>query len=646
MKTIPINTFKFGTIDSIEDFSIPRGAASRSLGWLTLGDRIELIRGRRRLGSELSGVGRVSGLRVGYRNDGTQVLFRTRGKKSEYFDADTEDWVEIGSDVLGDNVVTSAEPYGEDISIEPYTSLSGAQIWLNSPNISGPKKIMVTNPGTAVDQYDAAKNFKGYIKFKTGRMWLWNRGPSGTGKVTDKTGLYGSKIDKDEVSDHTLVSGEALGASGSTLYSGTLATVSGKKTCFGVVITDGVETFQDDKNGTLIGSAGGTGTINYATGAYSVTFNAVTPNPVTGDYYTEDSSVGGVADFTKSGTRTAGEGFVIRQDDAGGPFQNLLPYNDSFYCMHTLKTWRLQISADDLTATNRIFRERAGTPYWRAPVDTGNGVYFIDETEANNPRLSVLTLDTASSEVIPVAISNSLDLSGYRFDKSAGHEWGDYIIWTCREKGELINNRMLAYNKIWKCYDFIPYYASTLETYNGVLHVGDSLSSNVYEIFSGVDDDDSTIENYWDGMADNLDLPGLKKSKKIVLEGDIGPDQGIRVYVSVDKGAYVEIGLGATSAAWPEGEPAIYGKGSYVDRTNRVAVGAMTLGRGEVGGGSALMGDVEAYHYKREFQINQDRFERIKVRFVAVAIGYASVSLHEWKDIRHKSNKIPLRYRG
>src|ERR1700716_4079005 len=59
------------------------------------------------------------------------------------------------------------------------------------------------------------------------------------------------------------------GALGGTHYAGTLSAVSGKKTCMYVAIKEAVgETLTDDRNGNLVGNAGSTGTINYATGAY------------------------------------------------------------------------------------------------------------------------------------------------------------------------------------------------------------------------------------------------------------------------------------------------------------------------------------------------------------------------------------------
>lgn len=72
-----------------------------------------------------------------------------------------------------------------------------------------------------------------------------------------------------------------------------------------VVIGDGVETFADDCFGNLTGDAGGSGTINYKTGAYTLTFNAnvVLATEVTADYVTAvDGVLEGEADTTKSGS--------------------------------------------------------------------------------------------------------------------------------------------------------------------------------------------------------------------------------------------------------------------------------------------------------------------------------------------------------
>jgi hypothetical protein len=86
--------------------------------------------------------------------------------------------------------------------------------------------------------------------------------------------MYLSYIDKSTYTDYTAVTAEAIGALGSTTYSGTLAAKAAKRTVFLVVIKEaGGETLIDNGDGTLTGNQGSTGTINYSTGAYSVTFN-------------------------------------------------------------------------------------------------------------------------------------------------------------------------------------------------------------------------------------------------------------------------------------------------------------------------------------------------------------------------------------
>jgi len=115
----------------------------------------------------------------------------------------------------------------------------------------------------------------------------------------------------------TAVPSEVIGTgNGSQVtFSGTLTQTDVQS----VIITDSIETFTDDKNGFLVGSAGGTGTIDYATGAYSVTFNAAPANTqsVNTSYSYADGFITPTADLFS--TRSNAEALTadVRIDSAG-----------------------------------------------------------------------------------------------------------------------------------------------------------------------------------------------------------------------------------------------------------------------------------------------------------------------------------------
>lgn len=628
-KSVIYKDWTYGIIDSVEQTSIPDTAASRSLNWITESTKVALRRGYARLGTTNNDnthpiTGLITAQKVGLSGT-TDIVFRKRGRKLEYYDTATDNWIEVDTNVF------PVEAENDDVTMANYSSVSGAQLWCGSPNMH-PLKIMTANPGNSTDMTDTDKNTKGYIAIKQNRMFQWD------GK--DKTGLRGSYIDKDEVTDFTQISDEAIGAAGSTNYTGTLAfkAADAQRTCLEVTFTDGVETFTDNFDGTLTGSAGGDGTINYTTGAYDITFNAAAAAPVTATYRWEDSTASGIADFTKSPTRTAGQGFVFRQDDGGGIFRNLMSIGSTEYCFHDTKTWALTISLDDTEATNLIYRDRVGLPFFRAACETGDGIYYIDDTDQNDPHLRLLSFDMGGSEVIPKSVSKRLKLnnekigksfSGYNFDKVAMIEWGEYIVFACRTEDSIPNNRVFTYNKQTGAIDEHDYFVSCFAIYQGSLLGGDSVVGNVNVLFSGHDDDGSDISNYWEGKLNDFGISRLKKQKKIVLQGEIGPEQSINIYVAIDRGSYVLVGT-------------ISGNGSYVDTTEGVSVGRMTVGRGEVGGGGA---EIQAYNYMHELRLAIDKFQLIKLKFEATALGYASVSTVEMKDLRMKFTKIPLKYR-
>lgn len=644
-KQIQILNFKYGLIDSVEPQSIPRGASSRCLNWINQGTKIELRRGYDILGTSIDGIGKVTGLGVAKKPNSDDILYRTRKRKIEYYDTVSADWIEVGSDALPAAVVAT-DSLGEDISIESYSNPTGPQIWFNSPH-AGPIKIMTANPGSYAEMYVLGTNYKGYMRIKGGRMFVWKR----FGNPGNNTDLFASHLDVRADSDYTQITAEVIAASGTLAFK-----ASGvRRICFQLVatMTSGGEVYTDNGDGTLTGSLGGSATINYMTGAYSGFSGAGTI-----DYRWADDSAdaaspptstsAGIANFKYTvAARVATEGFILPQGEFGD-FQNLFSLNGSEYCMHKRGTKVVTISSDDTDITNLTFRAKAGIPNHRAAVETSDGIYYIDDTDKNDIHFRILTLDNISTQVLPKSISKQfkiadiyvgVDLNNYLFDKGVAIEFGDLILFACRTLDSEINNRVFIYNKVNKAINVLDYYVSSFAIYNGTLIAGDSISDNVYTLFSGLADDDSPITNYYEASLDNLSYNGLKKVLELTIDGDVGPEQSGKLMMSVDRGPFVEV---RSPSDLTNDRHAIEGNGSYVDKTTRVTIGPVILGNGEIGGGS---NGIEAYHYRRTFRIALDKFEYIKFRIEATRVGYLSLTELTFADIRLKWQKIPERYR-
>lgn len=620
-----------GLIDAkgLEPDQIPVGSVSKTLNFLTRGGHRELRRGSKIMGSDV-GVGEVTGLFVGTKLDsaGTEVIWRSRARKIEYYDTTTEDWIEAGSNVL------PAAADGEDVEFDAYSSQAGAQVFASSRR-SSIYKMFTANPGSIVDL--ASTVYRGFIRIKQSRMFLWNRNAaSGSGRK-DEQNPYLSYVD---AAVFTTVTAEAL----ASVITGTLAFKGGgsKRTCFGIVltVTGSGQIFADNRDGTLSGDQGGTGTINYATGAF--TTNDTGAGTV--DYQWEDSTNTGIADFSYSGTRIAGQGAFFPQGD-GGPLQGIESYGDTEYCIHKRKTYALTLTKDDTGATNLIFRDREGIPNHRALKGTSLGIFYVNAIDSGNPLLKLMTLQRGSTAVDGIVISSKVDLSKYVFDRCFVEEWDEWVVVGCRTADSDDNNRFVLYNKNWKAFDIVDFYGLCAKVFGGGLIFGESITGNVISGFSGIDDDNSAIDGYDEINDWDLDLPGmLKKAKALEIEGNIGPDQVMDIQVSADNGAFVTIGQ-------------IDGAGNYVDRSQAVDVGADTIGRHAVAGSVGHTDGITAYHYFHKIPLRIDKFERIKVRFQRGirtnndgsqqdGIGYFSYSLIRFRDVRRKNDKISRKYRG
>ena len=615
LKSLKIDNFQLGQIDSVDDKGIPRGSSSRALNWFSGPNGYSLRRGYRLFG-ENSGAGKITGQYVAKKANGDEVKFRTRGAKLETYNSSTEVWDEVGSDVLG------TAGTGKDISFAEYHSLAGDQLFINSPY--GPfLKIMLANPTSYADMYNSAKNYYGYIEIKNNRIFLW-------GRTADRTGVYMSYID---ARNSTTVTGESISGSGNT-RTGTLAFKGGgtKRTCFAVTFADAGsgETFSDNGDGTLTGSAGGTGTINYMSGEYSVTFiNA--SGAITSTYQWEDSTNQGLADFTYSGTRTAGQGLILRQDD-GGNLQNIEFYEDNIYCLHTKKTWVINLTSDDTSATNIIYRENVGIDSWRGSISTGDGVYYVDTSDQADPQLRLLTIPYGTTKVMPISVSKSrvynkvivgLDLSNFIFDKTSFEEYKDYIVFSCRTSDSTENNRTIFFNKKHRSFDITDLWASVITKSDDGLLIGDAGEANTFLVLTGYDDNEFNIDNYAELNLDDLNFEGQKKLKKLIISGTIGTDQAIEVYASVDNGSDVLLGT-------------ISGSNNNV-LSGTAVVGRTTIGTKEIGGGGS---GEEFADFLATINVNLDKFNRIKLSFTATRLGEATISYILYYDIRYKNLKI------
>jgi hypothetical protein len=607
------------------------GISTTQRNWLTAkyGDHIELRRGSQLLGeTREDGAGKITGLGVALRADGERVPFWSRGLKIEYYNATTGDRAEAGSDLIP----IAAE--GEDFWFAPYQNLAGAFMYAGSPN-SGIYKIPVANPANSVNQQ--VSNFRWSVfRFGRGRSLAGRRNGTVAGN-RDLTGAYLSHIDSAILGNtppFAEVTGESYGTGdGSTLTFGhTLAAVSGAETAMYVSVTDGVETFTDDRSGTMIGSAGGTGTVNYATGAVSVTFAVAPLNaaPITCGYYTEDATNDGVLDFDTSVTGS-GKPKVFRQDD-GGRLMGIAAFLDVNYWLHELKTWALSISLDDTESTNLPYRN-VGIPFERAYCETPDGILLIDTSNPNEPKVRRLEIgqNTNNLTIVPTPISDALDLTAHAFGKAVAFRWGDYEIVCCQEyvNGVPVSENSIMYvrNVYSGAWDKLDYRVSCLAIVNGALIAGDPISNNVFTLFSGFDDDEGAISNHWQDGQLNLGTDNLKVAHLMRVTGLIQKDQDIQVFLVLDDGTPVSKFL-------------IQGDGDYVDQGINVTIGSSTIGSQVVGGG----GEETAHPFDVTFPIPTARFQHVSVRFEAQGIGHAAINSYTYKDIRDKGTRsLPIK---
>lgn len=602
-----IKAFVSGTHNLLDKEIVPSDAAVDSLGWATKDGHIELMYGRQALG-DVGAAGRLLAEHVGYKTDGTAVHFRKiwNGStgKIQYLNAGT--WTDIISSLSN-----------TDITFSNYSSLAGNFVFATSPD-DGLFYIVTANPASYASLYDSTKNFKGYSFIDKGRMTMWYT-------ENDRTGLYGSYIDRQNSTVYTTVSGEALLA----VEAGTLAFKAGGATrsCFAVQITDtsSGEVFTDNYRGVLTGSLGSTGTINYMTGAFTISGQT---GAGTANYQYWSPNVKGVTDFTKSATRLAGEGYIVRQDVGGDAIKVVVPHEGSYFSFKERSIYQFTLDAADVSPTNELIRTNVGVPTLRSAVATGIGILFIDTGNSSNPRMTAVTRNPYGDNFLTEEMFTQFKFENYAYDDLALESWDKYVVAAVKADNSDENNRLLLCDTQSKTVDVSDYGARCFSKDAGFLYGGDSVTTTTYELFTGFDDMEQVVTNYWIGALDMLGSEDLKRVKRNRFRGQITPDQAIEVYISTDSGVFQQIGT-------------ILGSGDYVDYSSTYAIGTYFIGQSNVGGGLTT----SVYNFLLELKVKLGKFRGRQFKFVATGLGYCNIQMIEDFDIWRYQDKIPAKYR-
>ena len=687
------NSFGKGTVNFVESENIDAGAASESYNFVTYADKLELSYGRKIIGSEVVSSDAVEGLHSITNIDGTDLLLRKYDAKLQYYDSTTEDWVDIKTDLTSGNKMYFDNFYspagrqvwmnGEDGIFKLYPTNPGSLISLydDTKNFKGKIKIEKSamyvygselNPTTLYrSQVDKDSNYRdstvvfdatatgvdiateiithdGVFDLQTGgkcTISVIDEGTVPTGLAVETTyyvirvsettvklatslanSIAGTAINISVVGTgecEIVVTDDYIGVLGTDNYTGNL---SGNQ-IFGLLFTDGTQNVTDNKDGTLIGD--GTGTINYATGAYDITFDANTAAIPTCSYLTEDPKNGGLADFTYSATRTAGEGVILRQDSTGTETLNLVTYDGIIYSLQDKGSWKLSIDSTDLVFNNEVYNNVLGAASEACAVAVSDGIVFVDIYDPANPKLRKLSWNEIGTQVIPRDLSIQFKMNDFNFDEAVSVLFGKSVVISCKEGDASANNRTIIFDTEQGSFDVMNWGYNHFSISEDKLYGGDSISPNVYEIFSGFDDLDFTIEAEWVGKNDTLDTEQLKKAKRFIVEGFMGPSQELDIYASYDKDEWSLIGN-------------ITGTDDFVDTGRSVAVGGSLYGSIMYGG----EGDgTSAYFFKTMFRVRPPKFERVRIKFVSRGVGYLAITQFKWSRIVAKGFKILKKYK-
>lgn len=372
------------------------------------------------------------------------------------------------------------------------------------------------------------------------------------------------------------------------------------------------------------------GTINYATGAFSITF-PVAPQagaPIFASYQAENSNNGGITDFRFANPRLAGQGAIFSQEYLGEAIQNVVVFQGKYYSFKKTSIYQLDLGTNDTTATNIVYRKDIGIPSLRSSVSMGKGMAYMDTSNNSKPMLSMLVKNVVAEGFEAQNLTPQFAWENYDLSECVVDTWGENIVVMTKSQGARKNDMLFLVNVNQEySVEITSYGGNTLAKNAGILYVGSSTVDSVFETFSGYDDLGSNINNFASSKKDNYGDDTLKKFRYLQLSGLIDPSQSYEVYATFDDGDTSLIGT-------------IVGSKDYVRKTGGITIGATMLGDDAIGGE-----ETTAYPYTTQLKVRTPKFRIRQLKFKAIGTGYVSIIWTNDFDIFTFEQKLPSAYR-